>query len=86
MTGEIIDLREKQRCDNCELIPTTLTRHTADGLLPGMIRYLERKHGADILFFADGLGTEYNHSNVKGVNALEHRDIVFKISRLHRVK
>jgi len=80
---DLINMRELQKADNCLMIQTNLTRADSDGLLFVMTNYCNRVMKEEAVYVADGLGGAWNHTNTKGVNGLDHTNIVSKISRMH---
>ena len=61
------------------LIKTEMVRSKEDGFLPLVLNRLS-KEGYNYKFIADGVGSEYNHTNNKGQNCLKDKNIIVKVS------
>ncbi|MEF8758303.1 MAG: hypothetical protein V5B36_00825 [Candidatus Accumulibacter sp. UW25] len=70
----------KMRAGDIVLFKTKMTGAKKDGLLLPVFERL-KKDGHKFYVIADGLGTQWNHTNSKGRNDLQDRDVVVEISQ-----
>lgn len=61
------------------VLGTDKVRRSQDAIIPIILRRLD-KQNHPVQLIADGLGSEYNHTNSKGVNVLTEMDIVVEVS------
>ena len=88
----MMDLRKEEYIDhnymdhilngNITILGTKMVRKRADGIIPLIVRRLNKTKQNTILI-ADGLSAEYNHSNNKGQNKLAKSNIIVELSIPH---
>jgi len=76
----IIDLMESLDAGKITLLGTKVTHRKRDAQLSIFVEQL-RKNGHQIQFIANGVGSELNLTNSKGLNDLSNKNIIVKISQ-----
>jgi hypothetical protein len=83
------NLMESVHGGRITILGTQAVQRRYDALIPLVVQRIQKergKKGKPLLLVAEGLGTEFNHSNVKGRNDLSNVDLVIELSKPHQAQ